>query len=162
MCASADPVMRRSDGYTLVELTIVITVLGILAVSLGPKFFTQSVFSQRGYADELGSALRATQKAAVASGCPAELTLSAAAYVATQQVASGNACNPSDTSFATPVLAPDGTAIADSAPSGVTASPTGIYEFDDQGRLISSPGSTITVGARTITIVAGTGFVQIQ
>jgi len=161
MYASADPLVRRPDGYTLVELTIVITVMGILAVSLGPKFFTQSVFSQRGYADELGAALRAAQKVAVASGCPAELTLSASAYVVTQQAASGNSCNTTDTSFSTPVIGPDGTAVADSAPSGVTASPTGIYEFDDQGRLIQG-ASTITVGARTLTIVAGTGFVQIQ
>jgi len=153
---------RRSGGYTLVELTIVITVIGILAASLGPRFFTQSVFSQRGYADELAAALRATQKAAVITGCPAELTLSASAYVANQQAASGNSCNTSDTTWATAVIAPDGTAIADTAPSGTTASPTGTFEFDDQGRLLSSPGTTITVGARTITIVAGTGFVQVQ
>ena len=44
----------------------------------------------------------------------------------------------------------------------MTATPAGIYEFDDQGRLISSPGTTITVGARSITIVAGTGLVQVQ
>jgi len=156
------PRAQTSSGYTLVELAIVITVTGILAATLGPRFFTQSVFSQRGYADELAAALRATQKAAVITGCPAELTLSASTYVANQQAASGNTCNTSDNTWSTAVLGPDGTAVADSAPSGTTASPTGTYKFDDQGRLSSSPGTTVTVGARTITIVAGTGFVQVQ
>lgn len=152
----------RAAGYTLIELVVVLSVIGILAVSIGPKFFTQSVFSQRGYADELAAALRYTQKAAVITGCPARLTLAASSYLAAQQAASGNTCNTSDATWSTPVIGPDGTAIQDSAPSGTTASPTGAYVFDDQGRLTSSPGTTITIGARSITIVAGTGFVQVQ
>jgi MSHA pilin protein MshC len=152
----------HAAGYTLVELIIVLSVTGVLAATLGPRFFTQSVFSQRGYADELASALRATQKAAVITGCPARLTLTSAAYVASQQAPSGNTCNASDTSWTTTVVAPDGSAIQNSAPSGTTASPTGIYLFDDQGRLTSGPGTTISIGSRTVTIVAGTGFVQVQ
>jgi hypothetical protein len=38
----------------------------------------------------------------------------------------------------------------------------GVFQFDTQGRLTSSPGTTVTVGARTITIDAATGFVQVQ
>src|ERR1035438_5724399 len=75
---------RMNSGYTLVELVIVISITAVLAASLGPRFFSQSVFSQRGYADELASALRFTQKAAVISGCPAELTVTSTAYVANQ------------------------------------------------------------------------------
>ena len=151
-----------SPGFTLVELAVVITILGILSASIGPRFFTQSVFSQRSYADELAAALRQAQKAAVISGCHARLTLSAAAYVATQQAAAGNACNPSDVTWSTPLLGADGAAIANSAPASTTAAPTGVYEFDGQGRLAASPGTTVTVGARSITIDANTGFVQVQ
>jgi MSHA pilin protein MshC len=154
--------LAHGAGYTLIELIIVLSVTGVLAATLGPRFFTQSVFSQRGYADELASALRATQKAAVITGCPARLTLSSAAYAATQQAASANTCNPSDATWSTAVVAPDGSAIQNSAPSGTTANPTGVYLFDDQGRLTSSPGTTITVGSRTVSIVAGTGYVQVQ
>jgi prepilin-type N-terminal cleavage/methylation domain-containing protein len=150
------------SGYTLVELIVVISVLGILAATMGPRFFDQQVFSQRGYADELASALRATQKAAVITGCAAQLTLTAGAYAANQQVASGNACNAASSTYSTPVLGADGSAIAGTAPSGTTVTPTGTFSFDTQGRLASSPGTTLTVGARTITIVAGTGFVQVQ
>lgn len=154
---------RGAQGFTLVELVVIMTVIGILAVTLGPRFFTQSVFSQRGYADELASALRFAQKAAVSSECATRLTLTSTSYVVTQQAASGNGCNTSDTSFSTPVLGADGAAIQGSAPANTTASPTGNYQFDDQGRLVaSSPGTTLTIGARTITIVPGTGFVQVQ
>ena len=153
---------KRDEGFTLVELVIVMTVIGILAVTLGPRFFTQSVFSQRGYADELASALRFTQKAAVSSGCPAQLTLTATTYAAAQQAASGNSCNTSDTSWSTPVMGADGAAIQGSAPANTMVSPAGTFQFDGQGRLTTNPGTTLTIGARTITIVPGTGFVQVQ
>ena len=156
------PQVARGTGFTLVELVTVITILAVLSAEFGPKFFTQSVFSQRSYADELGAALRSTQETAVITGCPAELTVTSTTYVATQQTVSNNSCNTADTTWATPVLGIDGAAIAGSAPSNTTASPTGVYLFDDQGRLTSSPGTTITIGTHSITIVAGTGYVQVQ
>ncbi len=149
-------------GYTLVELIVVISILGILAATMGPRFFDQSAFSQRGYADEIAAALRFAQKAAVISGCPARITLTASGYAGAQQAASGNACNPADTTWTTPLLGADGDAIAGSAPSGTSAAPTGTFQFDAQGRLSSSPGSTLSVGARSISIDAGSGFVQVQ
>lgn len=152
----------RIDGYTLVELVVVITITGILAAYMAPRFWTQQTFADRGYVDELAAALRATQKAAVITGCAAQLTLSANSYVARQQAASGNACNPSDATWSTPLLGADGSAILNTAPTGTTASPSGIFRFDTQGRLSSSPATTVTVGTRTITIVAGTGLVQVQ
>ncbi len=138
------------SGYTLIELIVVISILGILSATLGPRLFDQSAFSQRGYADELAAALRFARKAAVITGCPARIVLSA------------NACNPLDASWSTPLLGPDGTAIAGSAPSGITTTPAGTFQFDAQGRLSASPGTTLTVGARTLTLDAGTGFVQVQ
>jgi prepilin-type N-terminal cleavage/methylation domain-containing protein len=149
-------------GFTLIELVTVITILGVLAAYVAPRFWSQQTFSDRGYVDELAAALRSTQKAAVISGCPARLTLAASSYVATQQAASGNACNLSDNTWPTPILSADGSAIQDTAPANTTAAPTGVFQFDTQGRLSSSPASTITVGTHTLTIVAGTGLVQVQ
>ena len=161
------PELRRaqaagSAGYTLVELVVVITIAATLAAFVGPRFWTQSAFSTRGYADELAAALRATQKAAVITGCPARLTLSAGSYVANQQAASGNACNPSDVTWSTPLLGADGAAIQGTAPSGTSASPTGTYAFNTMGALTASPGNTIAVGARSIAIDAVTGLVTVQ
>ena len=151
-----------SAGFTLVELVVVMTIAGVLAATIGPKFFTQQTFSERGYADELAAALRLTQKTAVITGCTARLTVAAGSYVAAQQAASGNACLASDNTWSTPLLGIDGTALQGTAPASTSASPVGVYQFDAQGRLASSPGTTMTVGARTITIDAGTGFVQVQ
>jgi MSHA pilin protein MshC len=156
-----------SGGYTMVELVVVMTVVGVLAASLGPRFFTQSVFSDRGYADELAAALRFAEKAAVMSGCGARLSLSTSGYVVTQQAGSGNACLTSDTTWSTPVLQPDGSAVAGTA-STTVASPTGLYTFNDQGQLTSGPGgavsgvTTLTVGSRAITIDPVTGAVEVQ
>jgi len=150
-----------STGFTLVELAVVITILGVLSATIAPRFFTQSVFSERAYADELASALRAAQKAAVITGCHARLTLASAAYAATQQAAVGNRCNASDTTWTTPLLGPDGTSVANSAPSGTSAAPAGVFEFDSQGRLVVNPGTSIVVGARTVTLDANTGYVQV-
>jgi MSHA pilin protein MshC len=150
------------QGFTLIELVVVMTVAGILAAYIAPRFWTQQVFSDRGYADEIAAALRSTQKAAVISGCPAELTLTSNSYAATQQAASGNSCNLSDTTWPTPVLSSDGSAVQDTAPANTTASPAGVYQFDTQGRLSSSPATTISVGTHTLTITPGTGLVQVQ
>lgn len=151
-----------AGGYTLIELVVVMTVAGILAAYIAPRLWSQQTFSDRGYADELAAALRATQKAAVITGCPAQLTLTATSYAAAQQAASGNTCNPADTSWSTPLLGADGSSIQDSAPASTTASPTGAFQFDAQGRLSSGPGTPITIGTHTITIAAGTGLVQVQ
>lgn len=151
-----------AGGYTLVELVVVMAVAGVLAAYIAPRFWNQQTFSDRGYVDELAAALRSTQKAAVITGCPARLSLASNSYAATQQAASGNACNLADTSWPTPLLGADGSPVQDSAPANTTASPTGTFQFDTQGRLSSSPASTITVGTHTITIDAGSGLVQVQ
>jgi prepilin-type N-terminal cleavage/methylation domain-containing protein len=152
----------RFEGYSLVELVVVISIAGILAAYIAPRFWTQQTFSDRGYVDELAAALRSTQKAAVITGCAAQLTLSPSSYAARQQAPSGNACNPNDTSWSTPLLSADGSAIQNTAPANTTASPSGVFRFDTQGRLSLSPATTVTVGTHTITILAGTGLVQVQ
>jgi MSHA pilin protein MshC len=152
----------RFEGYTLVELVVVITITGILSAYIAPRFWTQQTFSDRGYVDELAAALRSTQKAAVITGCAAQLTLSPSSYVATQQAAFGNACDPNDKTWPTPLLSADGSAIQNTAPANTTASPIGTYRFDTQGRLSPDTATTVTVGTHTITILAGTGLVQVQ
>jgi MSHA pilin protein MshC len=151
-----------AGGYTLVELVVVMAVAGILAAYVAPRFWNQQTFSDRGYADELAAALRATQKAAVITGCAAQLTVAASSYAAAQQAAAGNTCDPADATWSTPLLGADGSLIQDSAPANTTAGPAGAYQFDSQGRLSSGPGTTITVGTHTITIATGTGLVQVQ
>jgi MSHA pilin protein MshC len=149
-------------GYTLIELVVVIAILSVMASVAGPRFFSQQTFSERGFADELAAALRFSQKVAVATGCPVRLTVAAGSYVAAQQAAAGNRCNPADATWAMPVAGPDGSALQGAAPNGTTANPTGNFQFDPEGKLSASPGTTVTVGTHTITLDAATGFVQVQ
>ena len=138
-------------------------IAGVLAAFIAPRFWTQQTFSDRGYADELAAALRSTQKAAVITGCPAQLDLRV--RLLRRDSAGGirqRLQSRADATWPTPVLGADGSAIQDTAPSDTTASPTGVFQFDTQGRLSSSPATTITVGTHTITIIAATGLVQVQ
>jgi len=149
-------------GFTLIELVVVLVIAGILATVVGPRFFGNPTFSQRGYADELASALRLAQKTAVASDCQAEVNVTAAGYAVAQQAAAGNTCNPADAGWSTPVVALDGAAAQDSAPANVGVSPTGSYVFTGSGALGSAPATSLSVGNYTITIDATTGLVQVQ
>jgi MSHA pilin protein MshC len=149
-------------GYTLIELVVVLVIAGILATVVGPRFFDNPTFRQRGYADELAAALRLAQKAAVASDCPAVVTITAGGYSVAQQAAAGNSCNPTDSGWSTPVVALDGATVQDSAPANVSVGPAGSYVFTGSGALGAAPATSLSVGNYTITIDATTGLVQVQ
>jgi len=160
--ASSGAVQPHERGFTLIELTLVIVIGAILASVSGSYFFSQSVFSQRAYIEQLGSALRLAQKAAVASDCPCQVTISASSYSVALQAASGNTCNTTDTTWSTPVTGIDGQTVAGTAPAGVTTSPTGTIVFTGSGALSSYTATTWTVGSDTLTLDPVTGYVQVQ
>ncbi|NQZ07110.1 MAG: prepilin-type N-terminal cleavage/methylation domain-containing protein, partial [Algicola sp.] len=53
--------MSKQNGFTLIELIVVIIVIGILAVSVAPKLLTKSQFSSVAVRDQLISELRLAQ-----------------------------------------------------------------------------------------------------
>lgn len=136
------PVAGRNSqrGFTLVEMITVIVIVGILAVSVLPRFFTVSDFEDRGSADQVRSMLRFAQKTAIAQ------------HRAISVVISGGAAAPNCTT----TLA--GASLTCQVKSGITAG-AGTYTFNALGQRTSGAGS-ITVGGTSITIEAETGYVH--
>ncbi|WP_321530201.1 prepilin-type N-terminal cleavage/methylation domain-containing protein [uncultured Desulfuromonas sp.] len=58
--------ITSQNGFTLVELVVVIVILGILSVTMAPRFFDLGDYQRLAFRDELVSALRYAHKRAVA------------------------------------------------------------------------------------------------
>ena len=56
---------KRAAGFTLVELVIVIIILGILSVTVAPKFFSSKGFSEYAYRADVIAKLRLIQTRAM-------------------------------------------------------------------------------------------------
>lgn len=148
-----------SRGVTFVELVTVIVILGIIAAMAVPRFFDLDVFEERGFYEEVASALRYAQKIAVGSGCPVRVSITAGGYDLRQQAASGNRCNPADNTWPVQVMLPDGQAAAGSTPGGITLGPVTTYELDGLGQTNLGSDLTITVGASSLSVQAESGYV---
>lgn len=56
----------RSDGFTMIELVVTMIIIGILAVSILPRFDSLGSFDAAGFADQTKSLLQYAQKSAIA------------------------------------------------------------------------------------------------
>ena len=61
---------QRADGFTIVELVTVILLVGILGAIGVSRFFDNSSFENRAYADQARSLIRYAQKLAIAQNRP--------------------------------------------------------------------------------------------
>lgn len=146
------------SGMTLVEVTVTIVIIGILAAIAVPRMIDRGSFDSRAFYDRALSVVRQAQKAAIArraSGGPVLVCVTATSITA------GRGAN-----CATPLPNPAGSgSLAFTAPSGVTLSPVGNFSFDALGQ--PSAGVTITLNStipgdpkRQIIVSAVTGYVQ--
>lgn len=151
---------NEQTGFTLIELVVVLVILGVLAAFAVPRFFDSTAFLQRGYYEELATALKYSQKHAVASGCPVRVTIAAGSYQARQQAVQSGTCDLADSTWPTDVQLADGQVLAGTSPGGVVTSPGLIVTFDALGRTDLGSDQTINVGPFALTVLADSGFVQ--
>jgi MSHA pilin protein MshC len=164
--------MRPGQGFTLIELIVVMVVMAILVAVAAPRFFTSNAFEGPAFAHELASAARYAQKVAVTSGCPVQMRLTSATHYELKQPhnAPGAAC---DTSFTRDVLNPGtGAAFMGDAPGSVAISGVKIggatvalpqtVQFSALG--VPSPAGdfSIVLGTHVVVIAARSGYVDVE
>lgn len=146
----------RVGGFTLVELVIVMIIIGILAVSVLPRFADQSVFEGRGFHDETLALLRYAQKSAIAQRRTVCIAFTATTAILTIASAAGSSnCN-------TNLIGPSGV-----SPYTVTAK-TGInyaavptnFNFNALGSPSTTQSLQVSGIAQTVTIETETGYIH--
>jgi MSHA pilin protein MshC len=144
---------RRTGGFTLIELIVVITITIILAVSALPHFSDNAIFEARGFHDETMSLLRSAQKTAIAQHRTVCVSLNATGVtlnIEPNNPGDGDCAN--NTSLALPNTPRGG--------SGLTGS-VASFQFTPLGSTNQANNVTITIpDTTTITIEAATGYVH--
>ena len=137
----------------MIELTMVVILVGVLAVVAVAKLTRVDSLQVSGFFDATKAAVRFAQKVAVAQRTHVVVVVNSSSVKLCYASA---AC-------ASPVMDPaTGQAMTVAAPAGVTVSGPGVVSFDGLGR--ASPGGTITVrGAgltRSVVVEQETGYVH--
>jgi len=143
-------------GFTMVELIVTLILVGILAVSVLPRFDLLRGYDAIGYRDALRATLEYARKAAVAQRRNVQVVVAANSISA--QIASDVPEGSNAAVFDRPLNLPGKNTHTLAAPTGVTVSPTATIVFDPLGR--PSLGGVFSVtGAGDVTLVAETGHV---
>lgn len=141
----------RQSGFTLIELIAVMIIAVILAAIIAPRFFERDVFESRGFRDQVISALRYAQKAAIAQHGRVCVAFTANSVTLTT---GATTCN-------TNLTGPDG-----AAPYRVESSRVAFvqvpadFSFDALGRPSTGHQTIQVMGAAVIVIEAETGYVH--
>ncbi|EAT16641.1 Tfp pilus assembly protein FimT/FimU [Desulfuromonas acetoxidans] len=149
--------ITSQNGFTLVELVVVIVILGILSAVMAPRFFDQSDYQERAFRDQLATALVYAHSRAVASGCDvrAEITSSGFSLYRHSTPASCGSV-PATTTVLTH---PDGDLYTESSPTALTGA---TIVFDALGRARNAAYAVTDfadVAGLGLTVVGETGCV---
>lgn len=145
--ASTTPcVLVAQRGFTMVELVMTIVILGIISAVAIPKFFDNSVFQSRGFADQVKATVRYAQKAAIAQH--RFICVAVAANTVTLTQGTTAVCGGALAGY-TPVT----------APSGITVSNAN-FSFDTLAKPSAAQSLTVSGNATALLVEAETGYVH--
>ncbi len=150
---------RRMNGFTLIELIMVLAILGVVAVFLAPKLNPRD-FEARGFHDETLALLRYAQKTAIAQRRTVCVVFTNSTATLSMAATEGsNSCSVA-------VVGPKGVSLAAiTARSSITyaATPTNFF-FNALGQpsvgqslQVASGGTALSLG---ITVESETGYVH--
>lgn len=149
---------KKTSGFTLIELVMVIVIVGILAVFAAPRFFNRTVFESKGFADQVQATLRHAQKIAIAQRrnvcvamTPGDISLTIASASGTASACDTNLVSPTGESpykISTP---------AASISLSYSSANLG---FDALGRTAASQTITISGATNPIVVEVETGYVH--
>lgn len=152
---------KASQGFTTLELVVVIVLAGILVAIAVPRFSGGTGFDERTFRDRTIAALRYGQKAAIASRRTVCATFSSSLTQVTFNRSSANGA--ANCAGGVPLVGPDGNAlvVVATAKAQFSSQPSDIV-FDAGGR--PGSGATISVSglpaSLAITVEAETGYVH--
>jgi MSHA pilin protein MshC len=152
----------KCTGFTIVELIITITIIGILAAVAVPRFINRDSFDSVGFANQAESVIRYAQKVAIAKRH--NVCVSIAVGAVSLNYSTAVLCD-------TALTLPSDQTNTLNAPNGVTlTSAIASFYFDSLGRPFNVAGNvafaaplTITITAspsRTLTVERETGYVH--
>lgn len=146
--------LKLSIGFTLIELVMVMVILSILSVTVAPKFFDNSIFQARGFADQVLAALRYAQKTAIAQHRLVCVDLTTTRITLT--IANLSA----DINCSVALNFPDRVSNKLDAPTGITLNPPTSLNFNALGRATANAEITISTVVAHIFVEAETGYVH--
>lgn len=148
------PLNYAERGFTLIELILVMVIVGVMAVTVVPRFANRADFDARGFYDGTLSLLRYAQKSAVAQRRTVCVGFTASAVTLTVATNFAGAC---DANLTGPTgVAPYSLAV----PSGVAFAATPAnFSFLPSGEASLGQSFSITGMSNPITVAATTGYV---